>query len=107
MKRKTGSGEPGCGPVPRAKASDVDQLQQVPGVHVYDLRLRSTPWVRYDAPLSSVEMMKYLYERGLNVRPGTEFELWGEASRFTFAPSVQDITDGVAIFKAAMQELRS
>ncbi|MGI5836665.1 MAG: pyridoxal phosphate-dependent aminotransferase [Chloroflexota bacterium] len=85
-----------------------DQLQQVPGVHVYDLEAAFYAWVRYDAPLSSVEMMKYLYERGLNVRPGTEFGAMGEKHlRFTFAPSVQDITDGVAIFKAAMQELRS
>lgn len=84
-----------------------EQLQQVPGVHTYDLEAAFYAWVRYDAPLSAVDMMKYLYERGLNVRPGTEFGEMGEKHlRFTFAPSVQDITEGIAIFKAAMEELR-
>ncbi|MHB0871757.1 MAG: aspartate aminotransferase, partial [Chloroflexota bacterium] len=63
---------------------------------------------RYDAPLCAVDMMKYLYERGLNVRPGTEFGSMGEKHlRFTFAPSVEVITEGISIFKAAMEELRA
>ncbi len=84
-----------------------EQLAQVPGVHIYDLEAAFYAWVRYDAPLSAVEMMSYLYERGLNVRPGTEFGAMGEKHlRFTFAPSVEVITEGIAIFKAAMEELR-
>ncbi len=84
------------------------ELQKVPGIRVYELDAAFYAWVNYDAPLSAVEMMKYLYERGLNCRPGTEFGSMGEKHlRFTFAPSVKDIVEGVAIFKAAMEELRS
>lgn len=83
-------------------------LSQIPGVHVYDLEAAFYAWVRYDAPLSSVDLMKYLYERGLAIRPGTEFGSMGEGHlRFTFAPSVEDINQGLAIFKAAMEELRA
>ena len=83
-------------------------LDRVPGIHVYEMEAAFYAWVRYDAPLSSVDMMAYIYERGLAVRPGTEFGAMGEKHlRFTFAPSVKDITEGVAIFKAAMEELRA
>ncbi len=85
-----------------------ESLSQVPGVHVYDLQAAFYAWVRYDTPLSAVDMMAYLYERGLNVRPGTEFGAMGEKHlRFTFAPSVNTIKEGVAVFKAAMEELTS
>jgi len=85
-----------------------EQLAEIPGVHVYEPEAAFYAWVRYDAPLSAVEMMKFLYERGLNVRPGTEFGAMGEKHlRFTFAPSVETITAGIAIFKAAMEELRA
>ena len=85
-----------------------DGLRQIPGVHVYDLEAAFYAWVRYDMPLSSVDLMKYLYERGLAIRPGTEFGSMGEGHlRFTFAPSVEDINQGLAIFKAAVEELRA
>jgi aspartate aminotransferase len=81
-------------------------LVQVPGVHLYDLKAAFYAWVHYEAPLSSVDMMKYLYERGLNVRPGTEFGSMGEKHlRFTFAPSTAVITEGLTIFRSAMSEL--
>ncbi|HEX7547543.1 MAG TPA: pyridoxal phosphate-dependent aminotransferase [Candidatus Methylomirabilis sp.] len=84
-----------------------DGLLQVPGVHAYDLKAAFYAWVRYDAPLSSVDMMKYLYERGLNIRPGSEFGSMGEKHlRFTFAPSAATITDGLQIFRSAMAELK-
>ena len=84
-----------------------DGLLQVPGVHAYDLKAAFYAWVRYDAPLSSVDMMKYLYERGLNIRPGSEFGSMGEKHlRFTFAPSAATITDGLKIFRSAMAELK-
>jgi aspartate aminotransferase len=84
-----------------------DGLLQVPGVHAYDLKAAFYAWVRYDAPLSSVDMMKYLYERGLNIRPGSEFGSMGEKHlRFTFAPSAATITDGLNIFRSAMAELK-
>jgi len=84
-----------------------ERLMAIPGVHVYDLEAAFYAWVRYEAPISAVDMMKYLYERGLNVRPGTEFGAMGEKHlRFTFAPSVQVISEGIGIFKAAMEELR-
>ncbi|MCL4370848.1 MAG: aminotransferase class I/II-fold pyridoxal phosphate-dependent enzyme [Chloroflexi bacterium] len=84
-----------------------EQLAQIPGVRVYEPEAAFYAWVRYEAPLSAVEMMKFLYERGLNVRPGTEFGAMGEKHlRFTFAPSVQAITEGIAIFRTAMEELR-
>ena len=52
--------------------------------------------------------MKYLYERGLFIRPGTEFGSRGEGYiRFTFAPSVHVINEGMAIFARAMEELRA
>ena len=83
-----------------------DGLIQVPAVHVYDLQAAFYAWVRYEAPLTSVDMMKYLYERGLNVRPGTEFGSRGEKHlRFTFAPSTGVIAEGLAIFQSAMREL--
>ncbi len=83
-----------------------DGLVQVPGLHVYDLEAAFYAWVHYEASLSSVELVKYLYERGLNVRPGTEFGAMGEHHiRFTFAPSTAVITEGLAIFRAAMHEL--
>lgn len=83
-------------------------LTAIPGVHVYDLDAAFYAWVRYEGDVSSVEMMKRLYERGLAVRPGSEFGTTGEKHlRFTFAPSVEVINDGVAIFKAAMEELRT
>lgn len=85
-----------------------EQLAGVPGVHVYEPEAAFYAWLRYDAPLCAVDMMKYLYERGLNVRPGTEFGSMGEKHlRFTFAPSVEVITEGISIFKAAMEELRA
>ncbi len=81
-------------------------LTQVPGVHVYELQAAFYAWVRYAAPLSSVEMVKYLYERGLSVRPGTEFGSMGEQHiRFTFAPSSEVIREGLAIFQVAMRKL--
>ena len=83
-------------------------LREIAGVQVYDLEAAFYAWVHYDAPLSAVEMMKYLYERGLSVRPGTEFGEMGEKHlRFTFAPSVQVISEGIGIFKSAMEELRA
>jgi aspartate aminotransferase len=83
-------------------------LVRTPGVHVYDLKAAFYAWVRYEAPLSSVDLMKYLYERGLNVRPGTEFGYTGEKHlRFTFAPSAAVIAEGLAIFRSAMHELEA
>jgi len=81
-------------------------LRRVPHTHTYDLRAAFYAWVRYDAPLSAVDMMRHLYERGLNIRPGTEFGSMGERHlRFTFAPSVEAIAEGVNIFRSAMAEL--
>ena len=58
--------------------------------------------------MSSVDLVKYLYERGLNVRPGTEFGSRGEKHlRLTFAPSAAVITEGLAIFRSSMRELLS
>jgi aspartate/methionine/tyrosine aminotransferase len=83
-------------------------LAEIPGLHVYDLEAAFYAWVRYDAPLSAVDMMAYLYDRGLNLRPGTEFGAMGEKHlRLTFAPSVDTIEGGIAVFKAAMEELRN
>lgn len=85
-----------------------EQLAGIPAVHVYEPEAAFYAWLRYDAPLCAIDMMKYLYERGLNVRPGTEFGSMGEKHlRFTFAPSVEVITEGIVIFKAAMEELRA
>ncbi len=85
-----------------------EPLTRIPGLQVYDPEAAFYLWVRYQAPLSSVEMMKYLYERGLFIRPGTEFGAMGEGHiRFTFAPAVNLIEDGVAIFTEAMAELRA
>ncbi|HWT82488.1 MAG TPA: aminotransferase class I/II-fold pyridoxal phosphate-dependent enzyme, partial [Candidatus Methylomirabilis sp.] len=89
------------------RAAMWDGLGRVPGIHVYDLDAAFYAWVRYEGSLSSVEMVKYLYERGLSVRPGTEFGARGENHlRFTFAPSAAVITEGVRIFSAAMRELQ-
>lgn len=85
-----------------------EQLEAIPGVRVYEPEAAFYAWVRYDAPLNSVDMMKFLFERGLNIRPGIEFGTMGEGHlRFTFAPSVEVITEGIAVFKAALEELRA
>lgn len=90
------------------RAAMADGLAQIPGLHVYDLEAAFYAWVRYDAPLSAVDMMAFLYERGLNLRPGTEFGSMGEKHlRLTFAPSVDTIKGGIEVFKAAMEELRN
>lgn len=84
------------------------QLAEIPGVRVSEPEAAFYSWVRYDAPLSAIEMVKFLHERGLDVRPGTEFGATREKYlRFTFAPSVEVINEGVAIFKSAMEELRA
>jgi aspartate aminotransferase len=84
-----------------------EPLARIPGLRVYDPEAAFYIWVHYDAPLSAVELVKYMYERGVHIRPGTEFGSMGENHvRFTFAPSVQVIAAGVEVFKAAMAELR-
>ena len=81
-------------------------LSGIPGLHVYDLRAAFYAWVRYEAPLSALDMMKFLHERGLSIRPGTEFGSMGEGHlRFTFAPSVEVINRGVEILREAMKEI--
>jgi aspartate/methionine/tyrosine aminotransferase len=81
-------------------------LAQTPNVHVYDLKAAFYAWVSYQAPLCSVDMVKYLYQRGLSVRPGTEFGAKGEKHlRFSFAPSTVVISEGLSIFRSAMNEL--
>jgi aspartate aminotransferase len=85
-----------------------EPLARIPGLRVYDPEATFYLWVRYDAPLSSVDMMKYLYERGLWIRPGSEFGAAGEGHvRFCFAPSVKLLEEGAGIFAAALAELRA
>lgn len=85
-----------------------DGLATVPGVHSYELRAAFYAWAHYEASMSSVDLVKYLYERGLSVRPGTEFGSRGENHlRLTFAPSAAVITEGLAIFRSSMRELLS
>jgi aspartate/methionine/tyrosine aminotransferase len=86
----------------------LDALARLPGVHVCDAEAAFYVWVRYGARLSSLEMMKYLYERGLLIRPGTEFGSRGEGYiRFTFAPSVRVIGEGMEIFARAIADLNA
>jgi len=88
------------------RAAMWEGLVQVPSVHAHDLKAAFYAWVRFEAPMSSVDMMKYLYERGLTVRPGIEFGSMGEKHlRVTFAPSTAVITEGLTIFRSAMREL--
>jgi aspartate aminotransferase len=83
-----------------------DGLTAIPGVHVYDLQAAFYAWVRYDALLSSIDLMKYLYERGLAVRPGSEFGRCGEGHiRLSFSPAPEIIAAGVKILRAALEEL--
>ncbi len=83
-------------------------LRGIPHVHAYELQAAFYAWVHYDAPLSSVDLMKFCYERGLAIRPGTEFGTRVEHHlRFTFAPSVKAITAGLEIFRSVMAELRA
>jgi aspartate aminotransferase len=90
------------------RSAMAEGLAEIPGLHVYDLEAAFYAWVRYDAPLSAVDMMAHLYERGLNLRPGTEFGAMGEKHlRLTFAPSVEVIKGGIEVFKSAMEELRN
>ncbi len=77
-----------AGTVSGPTESDVGRAAPNPGVHAYDLKAAFYAWVRYEASLISVDMMKYLSELGLIVRPGTEFGSGREKHlHFTFAPS--------------------
>lgn len=62
---------------------------------------------RYDHEVTSVEMVAYLRQRGVAVRPGSEFGPAGEGHlRLSFAAGEDSIELGVHRMKAALEDLR-
>lgn len=83
-------------------------LAEVPGLELSEPEGAFYFFPRYDAPLSAVEMVAYLREHGVAVRPGSEFGPNGEGRiRLSYAASDDAIRTGVARMAEAMAALRS
>lgn len=85
-----------------------EALVAVPGLELSEPEGAFYFFPRYDAPLTSIEMVAYLREHGVAVRPGSEFGPNGEGRiRLSYAASDEAITTGVARMAEAMRALRS
>lgn len=85
-----------------------EALGEVPGLELSEPEGAFYFFPRFDAPLSSVEMVAYLREHGVAVRPGSEFGPSGEGRiRLSYAASDDAIRTGVARMAEAMAALRS
>lgn len=92
----------------RRRALMRDALSAVPGLTLSEPEGAFYFFPRYDADLSSVEMVAYLRERGVAVRPGSEFGAHGEGRlRLSYAASEEAIVLGVERMAAAFDALRS
>ena len=73
-----------------------DALRRVPGLSVQRPEGAFYLFPRYEAPLSSVEMVAHLRAAGVAVRPGAEFGAHGEGHlRLSFASSEEAIVTGI------------
>ncbi|GAA4483730.1 pyridoxal phosphate-dependent aminotransferase [Microbacterium panaciterrae] len=85
-----------------------EALAAVPGLDLSEPEGAFYFFPRYDAPLSSIEMVAFLRENGVAVRPGSEFGPSGEGRiRLSYAASDEAIITGVARMADAMRALRS
>lgn len=85
-----------------------EALERVPGLTLSEPEGAFYFFPRYDADLSSVEMVAHLRERGVAVRPGAEFGPSGEGRlRLSYAASDAAIVAGVERMADAMAALRS
>lgn len=85
-----------------------EALTAVPGLELSEPEGAFYFFPRFDAPLSSVEMVAYLREHGVAVRPGSEFGPSGEGRiRLSYAASDDAIRTGVARMAEALTALRS
>ncbi|MFB7893661.1 pyridoxal phosphate-dependent aminotransferase [Microbacterium sp. NPDC056044] len=92
----------------RRRALMRDALASVPGLMLSEPEGAFYFFPRYDADLSSVDMVAYLRERGVAVRPGAEFGPSGEGRlRLSYAAGDKAIVAGVERMAAAMAALRS
>ena len=83
-------------------------LVEVPGLELSEPEGAFYFFPRFTAPLSSIEMVAYLRERGVAVRPGSEFGPGGEGRlRLSYAASDDAIETGVARMAEAMRTIRS
>lgn len=84
------------------------ELASVPGLELSEPEGAFYFFPRFDAPMTSDEMVAYLRERGVAVRPGSEFGPNGEGRiRLSYAASDDAIRTGVARLADAMAALRS
>lgn len=61
---------------------------------------------KYSVDMTSLELVMYLREHGVSVRPGSEYGVHGEGRiRLSYAASAADIVDGVRRMKSALGAL--
>lgn len=83
-------------------------LASVPGLELSAPEGAFYFFPRYDAPLDSIQMVAYLREHGIAVRPGSEFGPNGEGRiRLSYAASEESIEKGVSRLASAMAPLVS
>jgi aspartate aminotransferase len=84
-----------------------DGLSAIPGLQVSSPEGAFYLFPRYDIELPSVELVAALRERGVAVRPGSEFGAAGEHHlRLSYAASDEAISAGVARLAEAFETLR-
>lgn len=85
-----------------------EALAAVPGIELSEPEGAFYFFPRYEARLSAVDMVAYLRDHGVAVRPGSEFGPNGEGRlRLSYAASDEAIRTGVARMAEAMAALRS
>lgn len=85
-----------------------EALQAVPGLQLSEPEGAFYFFPRFDDAMTSDEMVAYLREQGVAVRPGSEFGPSGEGRiRLSYAASEDAIRTGVARLRRALAALRS
>lgn len=84
-----------------------DALAQVPGLELSAVEGAFYQFPRYDLDVPATEVVAFLRERGVAVRPGSEFGANGEHHlRLSYAASEEAIVTGVERLGAGLAELR-
>jgi len=85
-----------------------DALARIPGLALSAVEGAFYQFPRYDVDVPSSEVVAFLRERGVAVRPGAEFGANGEHHlRLSYAASDAAIVTGVERLGAGLQELRT
>ncbi|WP_026554498.1 pyridoxal phosphate-dependent aminotransferase [Arthrobacter sp. 35W] len=92
----------------RRRALMLEGLAGIDGLHVGTPEGAFYLFPKYDASLSSEEMVAHLRKHGVAVRPGGEFGQYGEQHiRLSYAASEEAIVEGVKRIAAGMAALRA